>query len=196
MIPAWAGEWLPLLMFMCMIAIVYLLWRTLQVMPRVKPTHVQPGSRESVSLSDVAGVTEAKAELQEVIDFLKHPKRFEQLGALVQVGDEKQQEDGLPPGVEDERGGGEPGARGMSAQHPADREEAREDERQKAEDEAVRVEQHRSGSRRRQHAHQAYHSGRDPAKRLPCRAGRRRRNAQETAGGARIIASRPDLFGT
>jgi cell division protease FtsH len=73
-------------MFMCMIAIVYLLWRTLQVMPRVKPTHVEPGSRESVSLDDVAGVTEAKAELQEVIDFLKFPKRFEQLGAKVPKG--------------------------------------------------------------------------------------------------------------
>ncbi len=85
-IPSYAGEWLPLLMFMCMIAIVYLLWRTLQVMPRVKPTHVEPGSRESVSLDDVAGVTEAKAELQEVIDFLKYPKRFEQLGAKVPKG--------------------------------------------------------------------------------------------------------------
>jgi cell division protease FtsH len=86
LIPAYAGEWLPLLMFLCMIAIVYLLWRTLQVMPRVKPMHVQPGSRESVSLDDVAGVTEAKAELQEVIDFLRHPKRFEQLGAKVPKG--------------------------------------------------------------------------------------------------------------
>jgi cell division protease FtsH len=85
-IPNLAGEWLPLLMFACMLAIVYLLWRTLQVMPRVKPTHVEPGSRESVSLDDVAGVTEAKAELQEVIDFLKHPKRFEQLGAKVPKG--------------------------------------------------------------------------------------------------------------
>jgi cell division protease FtsH len=85
-IPEWAGEWLPLLMFLCMIAIVYLLWRTLSVMPRVKPTHVEPGSRESISLADVAGVTEAKAELQEVIDFLKNPKRFEQLGAKVPKG--------------------------------------------------------------------------------------------------------------
>jgi cell division protease FtsH len=85
-IPAWAGEWLPLLMFLCMLAIVYLLWRTLQVMPRVKPTHVEPGSRESVSLDDVAGVTEAKAELQEVIDFLRNPKRFKKLGAKVPKG--------------------------------------------------------------------------------------------------------------
>ena len=85
-VPAMAERWLPLMFFLCMVAIVYLLWRTLSVMPRVKPTHVEPGSRESVSLADVAGVTEAKAELQEVIDFLKDPKRFEQLGAKVPKG--------------------------------------------------------------------------------------------------------------
>ena len=85
-IPAYAGEWLPLLFFLCMLAIVYLLWRTLQVMPRVKPTRFEPGSRELASLSDVAGVNEAKAELQEVIDFLRHPKRFEELGARVPKG--------------------------------------------------------------------------------------------------------------
>src|SRR5919199_3520742 len=53
-IPAYAGEWLPLLFFVCMVAIVYLLWRTLQMMPRVNPTHVQPGSRSSVRLADLA----------------------------------------------------------------------------------------------------------------------------------------------
>src|SRR5207302_1147906 len=37
-------------------------------------------------LDDVAGVEEAKAELQEVIDFLRHPRRFEQLGAKVPKG--------------------------------------------------------------------------------------------------------------
>jgi len=85
-IPAFAGEWLPLLFFLCMLAIVYLLWRTLQVMPRVKPTHLEAGSHGSGSLADVAGVEEAKAELQEVIDFLRHPTRFEQLGAKVPKG--------------------------------------------------------------------------------------------------------------
>jgi cell division protease FtsH len=85
-IPEFAGEWLPLLFAFCMIAIVYLLWRTLQMMPRVKPTSVEAGSRESVSLADVAGVTEAKAELQEVIDFLRYPKRFQELGAKVPKG--------------------------------------------------------------------------------------------------------------
>ncbi len=85
-IPAVAERWLPLMFFLCMVAIVYLLWRTLQVMPRVRPNHVEPGSRGSVRLADVAGVAEAKAELQEVIDFLRHPKRFEQLGAKVPKG--------------------------------------------------------------------------------------------------------------
>ncbi len=85
-IPSVAERWLPLMFFLCMVAIVYLLWRTLAMMPRVKPSHVEPGSRQSVSLADVAGVTEAKAELQEVIDFLKYPKRFEQLGAKVPKG--------------------------------------------------------------------------------------------------------------
>ncbi len=85
-IPAVAERWLPLMFFLCMVAIVYLLWRTLQVMPRVRPNHVEPGSRGSVRLADVAGVVEAKAELQEVIDFLRHPKRFEQLGAKVPKG--------------------------------------------------------------------------------------------------------------
>jgi cell division protease FtsH len=85
-IPAYASEWLPLLFFLCMAAVVYLLWRTLQMMPRVKPTNTEVSTRQSISLADVAGVTEAKAELQEVIDFLKHPKRFEQLGAKVPKG--------------------------------------------------------------------------------------------------------------
>ncbi|HEY6068099.1 MAG TPA: AAA family ATPase, partial [Gaiellaceae bacterium] len=85
-VPAYAGEWLPLLFFLCMLAIVYLLWRTLQVMPRVKPTQFDPGSRQLATLQDVAGVNEAKAELQEVIDFLRDPKRFEQLGARVPKG--------------------------------------------------------------------------------------------------------------
>jgi cell division protease FtsH len=81
-----ALEWLPLAFFFLMVFVVWILWRTLQVMPRVKPAHVQANSSSSVSFDDVAGVEEARAELMEVVDFLRHPKRFERLGAKVPKG--------------------------------------------------------------------------------------------------------------
>src|SRR5437868_9122270 len=81
-----ALTWLPLLFFGL---ICYLLWRTMQLMPRVKPTHVEPSSRSSVIWNDVAGLEEAKDEMREVVDFLKYPKRFERLGARVPKGDRK-----------------------------------------------------------------------------------------------------------
>src|SRR5436305_780842 len=78
-----ALTWLPLLFFGL---ICYLLWRTMQLMPRVKTTHVEPSSRSSVIWNDVAGLEEAKDEMREVVDFLKYPKRFERLGARVPKG--------------------------------------------------------------------------------------------------------------
>src|ERR671934_1020710 len=75
--------WLPVLFFGL---ICYLLWRTVQLMPRVKPAQLQPDTETPVSWGDVAGAEEAKAELQEVVDFLRTPKRFERLGARVPKG--------------------------------------------------------------------------------------------------------------
>jgi len=79
----YALTWLPLVFFGL---IIYLLWRTLQYMPRVKPTKMEASSSSSVSWGDVAGVEEAKAELREVADFLRYPKRFQRLGARVPKG--------------------------------------------------------------------------------------------------------------
>ena len=55
-------------------------------MPRVKPAKLEASANSSVTWDDIAGVEEAKAELQEVVDFLRHPKRFQRLGARVPKG--------------------------------------------------------------------------------------------------------------
>ncbi len=42
--------------------------------------------KQSVKFSDVAGVDEAKKELEEVVDFLKHPGKYKKLGARTPKG--------------------------------------------------------------------------------------------------------------
>src|SRR2546423_3017622 len=78
-----ALTWLPLIFFGL---IIYLLWRMLQMMPRVKPTPIEPTSKGSVTWDEVAGLEEAKDEMREVVDFLRDPAKFEKLGARVPKG--------------------------------------------------------------------------------------------------------------
>jgi cell division protease FtsH len=82
-LPELALLWLPLIFFA---AIVYFMWRMVALMPRVKPMEVDPDSKSAVTWNDIAGVEEAARELQEVVDFLKDPKRFGYLGARVPKG--------------------------------------------------------------------------------------------------------------
>ena len=81
--PDIALTWLPIVFFGL---IVYLLWRTLQMMPRVKPRSIEASSSTGIAFDDVAGVEEAKEELREIVDFLRNPKRFERLGARAPKG--------------------------------------------------------------------------------------------------------------
>ncbi len=79
----WIITWAPII-FMGLL--VFFIWRTLKVMPRTKPQEIKPESEASADWSTVAGVDEAKAELQEVVEFLRDPKRFHALGATVPKG--------------------------------------------------------------------------------------------------------------
>ncbi|HEY8428571.1 MAG TPA: ATP-dependent metallopeptidase FtsH/Yme1/Tma family protein, partial [Sandaracinaceae bacterium] len=43
-------------------------------------------SQNKVTFADVAGLEEAKQELQEIVEFLKHPRKFVEMGARVPKG--------------------------------------------------------------------------------------------------------------
>jgi cell division protease FtsH len=72
--------------FIFMGLIVFFLWRMMKMMPSTKPMEIKPDSSVSIGWDEVAGADEAKAELQEVVDFLRDPKRFKALGASVPKG--------------------------------------------------------------------------------------------------------------
>jgi cell division protease FtsH len=81
-----AYNWSPVVMIVFFAALIFVMWRTLKVMPRVKPQQIKPSSEESVSFADIAGVDEAKAELEELVEFLRDPKPFQERGARVPKG--------------------------------------------------------------------------------------------------------------
>ena len=81
-----------LLLLLLFGGLVLLLRRSAQVANRAmgfgrsKARMVQPEAAVSVRFEDVAGIQEAKEELQEVVAFLKEPERFTAVGARIPKG--------------------------------------------------------------------------------------------------------------
>ncbi len=82
----WAVNWEPVIAILFFSALIFMMWRMLKVMPRIKPQRIKPASNQSVTFADIAGVDEAKAELQEIVEFLRDPRSFHALGAKVPKG--------------------------------------------------------------------------------------------------------------
>ncbi|HZC28305.1 MAG TPA: AAA family ATPase [Gaiellaceae bacterium] len=85
-IQQFAADWGGVAGLVFMGAIVYVLWRTLKMMPRTKPVQIKPQASQEIGWDDIAGVDEAKEELREVVEFLRDPKPFKRLGAKVPKG--------------------------------------------------------------------------------------------------------------
>jgi cell division protease FtsH len=76
--------WLPLgLMAALLLLLVFIARRS---MPRTKPETIRPEQTPQIAWDDIAGVDEAKAELREVVDYLRNPKKFARVGASVPTG--------------------------------------------------------------------------------------------------------------
>ena len=85
-IEAWAYNALPVFEIFFLLAMVALLTMVVRTMPRTKPQEIKPDSLSSVGWDDIAGVEDARSELEEVVEFLRAPEKFAKLGARVPRG--------------------------------------------------------------------------------------------------------------
>ncbi|HWF46751.1 MAG TPA: ATP-dependent zinc metalloprotease FtsH [Bryobacteraceae bacterium] len=81
--------WLPFLFLLGLMG--YMLWRGRQAMGQIqfgknRARIYDQTTRTKVTFNDVAGIDESKAELEEVVDFLKHPDKYRRLGGRIPRG--------------------------------------------------------------------------------------------------------------
>jgi cell division protease FtsH len=77
-------QWLPLVFMGLLLAAVFYLAK--KSVPRTKPAQIRPEQTPTIGWDDIAGVDEAKQELREIVDYLRHPKRFQRVGASMPSG--------------------------------------------------------------------------------------------------------------
>ncbi|MEK7488004.1 MAG: ATP-dependent zinc metalloprotease FtsH [Patescibacteria group bacterium] len=88
----WLGAILPFLLpFIFLGVLIWFMFRqaqkgSLQAFSFSKTKARMAGKGERVTFADVAGLKEAKEELHEIIDFLKNPKKFIDIGAKIPRG--------------------------------------------------------------------------------------------------------------
>jgi cell division protease FtsH len=69
-----------------MVLMLVFFWRMMRLMPKTKPQQIKPDVKHGIGWADIAGADHAKEELQEVVQFLKDPKKFKRLGAKAPKG--------------------------------------------------------------------------------------------------------------
>src|SRR5437660_6036742 len=75
--------WLPIVFMGALVIGVFALMR---FMPRTRPEQIEPDAAPSIGWAEIAGADEAKEELREVVDYLRDPQKFRELGAKVPKG--------------------------------------------------------------------------------------------------------------
>src|SRR5205823_2064060 len=88
----WGGLLINLLPFIFLIALFYFVGRRMRGQQQgifgfgQSKARLYSEERPSTTFADVAGVESAKRELQEEVDFLRDPKKYQRLGARIPTG--------------------------------------------------------------------------------------------------------------